>query len=112
MRPRTVRRFYGFMALGAFLAAAFIFGVGVAKADRPSDYDSLFGPAICAALNAHPTDAQMDAVAVEMLHDGLTPTEAAQAIAITVTSRCPNQVPTVQHWAATKTPGISDVVLR
>jgi hypothetical protein len=104
MRPRTVRRFYAFMAVGAFLTAAILFGAGVSRADVLDDYAVTVSPVICTELDNDPTFHGIEVVAQSVVEaEDFTYQQAGRIIAVAVTTTCVRHVPLLQQFVATYT---------
>lgn len=97
MRPaavRTVHRFLALMTVGAFLAAAALFGMGVAKADgvlnaTETQYVAHYGEfVVCASIDGTPTPTTVLAVLRAVMKDGFTEDDATDVINASVLAYC------------------------
>ncbi|OBS01853.1 hypothetical protein A9W98_17870 [Mycobacterium gordonae] len=102
IRPRTLL----LMLFGALIAAAACNTPAHADPVAPQviNYAVATSPAMCYALDAHPTLPGVDGVLLGIQNDsGFTITQSGQALVIGVEYRCPRHLPLLKRYADTWT---------
>lgn len=93
------------LAVTALLGVAIVLlSSGEAKADPISpevvSYTAHYGGAVCEVLSEHPSNSGILGVMLAIEDDGLTPMQAGQVIALSVSEICPRHIPLIQAFIA------------